>query len=142
MEANADHLTEWSAQDETMPEPPGQTDPQRYHPDQLPEDMPEEPRRIIEENYLTDDKAAVDPPGGIALNREIDAESPHLTGYAGMEAPTPADHPEATEDYEGKTLDEMTKAELQEYAEGRGYEGITTSLSKDEMLAAIEEAGG
>jgi hypothetical protein len=121
----------WTAQSEEALEPEVFEPPQMVLEEMVPEGAPE--------GYLlTDDKTLIDPPGSIALNREIDDESPHLTGYAGMEAPTPAD----ANAEEEQTLDEMTKAELQEYAEGRGYEGITTSMSKDEMLAAIEEAGG
>jgi hypothetical protein len=130
-EVTMDHTEGWTAQSDGLWEPDGGEPPQMVLAEQVPEGAPE--------GYLlTEDKSLIDPPGSIALNREIDDESPHLTGFAGMEAPTPAD----ANAEEEQTLDEMTKAELQDYAEGRGYEGITTSMSKDEMLAAIEEAGG
>lgn len=37
-------------------------------------------------------------------------------------------------------LDGLTKAELAAYAEAHGIEGVTTSMKKDEMVEAIQEA--
>jgi len=39
-------------------------------------------------------------------------------------------------------LDRMTKAELAEYAESLGVEGVTTAMHKDEMIEAILDATG
>lgn len=44
--------------------------------------------------------------------------------------------------YSEEELSAMTKAQIAELASGLGYEGITTSMTKTEMIAAFLEAQG
>lgn len=60
----------------------------------------------------------------------------------GVEAEEPGVEAEEAEEGEEKALEDMTKQELCDYADAQGYESVSMSMSKDEILAAIEEAGG
>jgi hypothetical protein len=62
-----------------------------------------------------------------------------LAGNPGESTPTTA--PAPAEDAPAD-LDQMTKAELAEYAADLGIEGVTTDLTKADMIAKIEEASG
>jgi hypothetical protein len=57
------------------------------------------------------------------------------TGSGG--SPDPQD-----EDGEEPTLDEMTKAQLLDYAQGKGYSPANAAMSKDEIRAVIDENEG
>jgi hypothetical protein len=155
----ADSLKGWTAQQENTPPPNAREMPQQFTDEQLPdeEEMEKNGLTIPENQRAGDNVEFLDPADQVRLGN-VDYASPlgvtanpegaHIPGEstapesikAAPEQYVDGDGTSATE--EEKTLDEMTKAELQEYSESRGYEGITTSMSKDEMLAAIEEAGG
>lgn len=45
-------------------------------------------------------------------------------------------------DPESADLESMTKAELEAYAEEKGIEGVSVSMLKAEMIAAIRAAEG
>jgi hypothetical protein len=129
-EQNIDHLAEWTAQDDNTPAPPEQTGPQHFLPEQLPEDLHEDVRAIVEENYLTDDPDQIDPPGGILVNRETLTEEQ----AAAAEEPTGE---EVTD------LNDMTKADLQAYADEHNIEGVDmNSQNKADMITAIQAGGG
>jgi hypothetical protein len=109
------------------PPPMGNEMPQLYLPEQVNEQMADH----IPEHLITEDRTLVDPPGSIALNREID--SPHLDGYAGMEAPSPA----ATE----PNLDSMTKNQLAAFASDHRIADVDPNTqTKAEMIETIEAA--
>jgi hypothetical protein len=61
------------------------------------------------------------------------------TGAGGSPDPQKETKPADEDADEERTLDEMTKTELLEYAQARGYTPANASMAKDEIRAVIDD---
>lgn len=162
----ADSLKGWTVQTDEgkLPEPNAREAPQMFVEEQLPDkDAMEAANLSIPSNQITDDVTVLDPADQVRLGNPdyasplgitANPEGAHIPGESVDPGRQVADPETPTGDSittldtgaaaaPGDTaVDDMTKQQLQDYADSKGYEGVSMSMTKDEMLAAVKEAGG
>lgn len=147
-EENYDPELNWTAQQGPMPENERtqSREPQQFLPQQLPD--PEAarsagvPPQQIPESQINAD-AIGHPngpePGELVRMGLVDVAEPEHTDYTTISEQQSAEEAEsAAAGHGGAPDDTWTKADIQQYADENGIEGVSMSMNKDEMLAAVE----